>query len=511
VLELVPIKQLKQWAKKNLIMWKMENSTDRLPFTLSVDENLGHFFGFMLSEGHKHSKNSGALKRGLYNVGATFSCDEKEYQDLFRKAVKESFGLKMHRSTENGSHTTISIGSKSLHFLLTNILDIGERALSRRIPEQLYSFGDRFLLSMIDAMFAGDGTSTKNYITYNTRSEKLKSGLGLVCALLGIRVAYWKQGIAILRDEAVRLQSSMPLFAAKSFLGAKRRPVTNGAWLTTESTPFSYLHFKYAQQGLGRALEPVRRGRLYRAKAYKKIIATSTALKYARNWIHGLSALLKMEDLILCRVLRKEDIAMAVGASSDYVRHVLGGREDSLQYEHAWSSKKEILSSVHLFAEEIRNDIARDIDKLKKFTKLLKSDISFEPLKSVEIVENTPPYVYDLTTECGLFAVASGILLHNCHIWLGESEPNPQGIKNFVLKTFRNTQAEQIAFSPEFTVCEACRRTTRGLQDTCSLCGSDKVYGITRIVGYFSKIPTWNKGKASELKDRVRTDLSEVV
>jgi len=93
------------------------------------------------------------------------------------------------------------------------------------------------------------------------------------------------------------------------------------------------------------------------------------------------------------------------------------------------------------------------------------------------------------------------------HIWLGEKEPSPKSIENFVLKTFRSTHAEQIAFSPEFTVCEACRRTTRGLSDTCPSCGSDSVYGITRIVGYYSKIPTWNRGKTGELVDRIRTGL----
>jgi len=93
------------------------------------------------------------------------------------------------------------------------------------------------------------------------------------------------------------------------------------------------------------------------------------------------------------------------------------------------------------------------------------------------------------------------------HIWLGEKEPSPKSIENFVLKTFRTTHAEQIAFSPEFTVCDACRRTSRGLFEKCPDCSSKDVYGITRIVGYYSKIPTWNKGKAGELKDRIRTGL----
>ncbi len=94
------------------------------------------------------------------------------------------------------------------------------------------------------------------------------------------------------------------------------------------------------------------------------------------------------------------------------------------------------------------------------------------------------------------------------HVWLGESEPDPRAIRSFVEKTFRNTQCSQIAFSPEFTVCESCQRTTRGLTTQCPHCGSLEVYGVTRIVGYFSKIETWNRSKVGELYDRVRTNLA---
>ena len=93
------------------------------------------------------------------------------------------------------------------------------------------------------------------------------------------------------------------------------------------------------------------------------------------------------------------------------------------------------------------------------------------------------------------------------HVWLGESQPDPDAIRSFVEKTFMNTQCSQIAFSPEFTVCESCQRTTRGLKAQCPECGSLDVYGVTRIVGYFSKIQTWNRSKVGELYDRVRTDL----
>jgi len=46
------------------------------------------------------------------------------------------------------------------------------------------------------------------------------------------------------------------------------------------------------------------------------------------------------------------------------------------------------------------------------------------------------------------------------HIWLGEARPSPASIAGFVLKTFRHTMNDQIAFSPEFTSCLDCGRNS---------------------------------------------------
>lgn len=109
----------------------------------------------------------------------------------------------------------------------------------------------------------------------------------------------------------------------------------------------------------------------------------------------------------------------------------------------------------------------------------------------------------DRVEQEGLFhpLIDAGALTH---IWLGESRPSPESIANFVVKTFRNTQNAQIAFSPEFTSCNVCGRTARGLHGECSYCGSVDVDGITRITGYFTRISSWNKGKLGELVDRHR-------
>lgn len=36
----------------------------------------------------------------------------------------------------------------------------------------------------------------------------------------------------------------------------------------------------------------------------------------------------------------------------------------------------------------------------------------------------------------------------------------------------------------------------------CGHCGSSNVYGITRVVGYYSRVDNWNVGKKAELRDR---------
>ena len=94
------------------------------------------------------------------------------------------------------------------------------------------------------------------------------------------------------------------------------------------------------------------------------------------------------------------------------------------------------------------------------------------------------------------------------HVWLGESHPSAKSLANFVTKTFQNTDNAQIAFSPEFTSCYKCGKVARGLHETCPTCGSDEIEGITRITGYFSRIPGWNKGKLGELKQRHRVQFT---
>lgn len=156
--------------------------------------------------------------------------------------------------------------------------------------------------------------------------------------------------------------------------------------------------------------------------------------------------------------------------------------------------------------------------------RLAKLDMKYYPLQASTIIKGIKGTNEIYYTNSTLFNISEPIspvdrvkkegLFHPLieagalsHIWLGESQPDPTGLANFVKKTFHNTQNAQIAFSPEFTSCLDCLKTARGLQDQCSYCHSSNTEGITRVTGFFSKIGSWNKGKVGELKERYRSNL----
>jgi len=101
--------------------------------------------------------------------------------------------------------------------------------------------------------------------------------------------------------------------------------------------------------------------------------------------------------------------------------------------------------------------------------------------------------------------IESGAIIH---AFVGEERPPAESILALVERTFEKTAAAQLTISPEFTVCNACHRSTPRLEDHCDWCGSTDVCGITRIVGYFSRISNWNKSKLGELRDRRRGHCS---
>jgi len=90
------------------------------------------------------------------------------------------------------------------------------------------------------------------------------------------------------------------------------------------------------------------------------------------------------------------------------------------------------------------------------------------------------------------------------HVYLGESNPSPEGIHELTKKIALKTAIQYYAFTKDMSVCSDCNFTTGGLVDKCPNCGSEKIDWWSRITGYYQNVSGWNKGKLAELRDRRR-------
>lgn len=127
---------------------------------------------------------------------------------------------------------------------------------------------------------------------------------------------------------------------------------------------------------------------------------------------------------------------------------------------------------------------------------------------SIHLAAEAPVSLVERIRKQGIFhsLIESGAMIH---AFVGEEKPSAEAIGELIKQSFLRTQAAQITISPEFTYCQHCGHQSRGLQEACTQCGSHDVFGLTRVVGYFSKIQNWNKSKRyGELVNRHRGDYA---
>jgi len=91
------------------------------------------------------------------------------------------------------------------------------------------------------------------------------------------------------------------------------------------------------------------------------------------------------------------------------------------------------------------------------------------------------------------------------HVWMGEQDPSPAALKDFIFNILDNTEIGYFAFTKDFSICEACGNQMNGIKTGCGRCGSDDVKAYSRITGYIQDVSGWNAAKRQELRERTRT------
>jgi len=162
-------------------------------------------------------------------------------------------------------------------------------------------------------------------------------------------------------------------------------------------------------------------------------------------------------------------------------------------------------------AESAARRLAKvDLRRFPEARRIVRGDIAADEIYYTNSIHLRADAPVDLLTRIKIQskfhrAIESGAIIH---AFVGEERPPAASILNLLEKTYRLTQAAQLTISPEFTICLDCHRTTPGLKEACGHCRSTRVYGMTRVVGYFSRVHNWNKSKLGELKDRHKGNYS---
>lgn len=97
------------------------------------------------------------------------------------------------------------------------------------------------------------------------------------------------------------------------------------------------------------------------------------------------------------------------------------------------------------------------------------------------------------------------------HIFLGESMPDPKGLRDFAMHIAKNTQTGYFAFTRDMTICMDCFHVAAGLKDDCPNCKSTNVEQLSRVTGYLQAVSGWNAAKRQELEDRNRYGGADMV
>ncbi len=150
------------------------------------------------------------------------------------------------------------------------------------------------------------------------------------------------------------------------------------------------------------------------------------------------------------------------------------------------------------FHEEARNVVKGENEDVAYYT------------NSIHLSADAPVDLVERIRTQSLFhsIIESGAIIH---AFVGEQQPCPDSVAALITEVFHRTQSAQVTISPEFTYCNTCFKSDRGLQAKCRHCGSENVVGETRVVGYFSKIQNWNKSKRyGELVARQRGQYAVV-
>ncbi|NJE61874.1 DNA-directed DNA polymerase II large subunit [Thermococcus sp. 21S7] len=138
--------------------------------------------GYYLSEGYARKSDS------VYQI--SFSIADEEVRGDLKRALREAFGDGFG-IYERGEKVTV--GSRVLYLLFTEVLGAGKNAHTKRVPHLVYTLPKDVVAEMIRAYFEGDGSALSTVprvVAYSVNKALLEDIETLLLSKFGIRGYY---------------------------------------------------------------------------------------------------------------------------------------------------------------------------------------------------------------------------------------------------------------------------------------------------------------------------------
>ncbi|MEF8779485.1 MAG: LAGLIDADG family homing endonuclease [Haloferacaceae archaeon] len=171
-----------------------------VPAVLPVTAELGEFLGLYTAEGCTTGSDSGHEK-----VYLSLGDHETELIEYATSLVESVFGFSPTVADAHETARNVTISSKMVGLLLSDVFDVGDGARNKRIPRFVFDFPheirERFVLgygsgdgyptsALIRTLRSGEGISdvAPDRITFATASDELVSGFSYLCSSIGYDV-----------------------------------------------------------------------------------------------------------------------------------------------------------------------------------------------------------------------------------------------------------------------------------------------------------------------------------
>ena len=93
------------------------------------------------------------------------------------------------------------------------------------------------------------------------------------------------------------------------------------------------------------------------------------------------------------------------------------------------------------------------------------------------------------------------------HLFIGEGNPSPGGVKDLIRNICTNTKRPYIAFTKSYAICNRCGMTD-DLSGLCPKCGNVTDV-FSRVTGYYRPVRKYNEGKKAEFRDRKQHSVKD--